>query len=408
MATLRELLGNVTVTSYLLRRHQAPRYAMEWAQQSRVPNMLINEYKHITILVANVNGQTRPRFLEMVKEFLPMFVFIIEPYAIKNPPTEYHSILVHPYYKNQLWIRNDIRKSKVISRTQFGIKVDNVAFRYIPPNTKEEYIDFEEIEVGDFNFLSNKWLKMQNIICEFRKEKPGGIAVCSAYEKKAYFRPIGSDHDAMYTQINATIKPKKKVDINKLQVAIQDAIDGRTNQDIFTLDQRWKEDRRIILHDNQKLVNPKAKKLDLKPYKEIYHHNPLKRTNAYHVPKIRENISKNIQSKAEDVNNFQIKKMITLTKNLTLKQKENVLYYFRWIQFNSRTVCLKKKGKQPDKITNLRPIQISPWNFKIAEQSRSKLKLWLDQKTSDKCYAFKRRKRITDLILWIKNYIEKG
>ena len=84
MATVREILGNVTVTSYLLRKHLAPRYAMEWAKRCRPPSNLINEYKHITILVANVNGQTRPQFLEMVKEFQPMFVFIIEPYAIKK------------------------------------------------------------------------------------------------------------------------------------------------------------------------------------------------------------------------------------------------------------------------------------------------------------------------------------
>lgn len=97
--------------------------------------------------------------------------------------------------------------------------------------------------------------------------------------------------------------------------------------------------------------------------------------------------------------------MIQLTQKLTLPQKERVLYNFRWIQFNSRTVFLRKKGKEPDRITNLRPIQISPWNFKIAEQSRKKLKDWLDQNTSDKCYAFKRRKKIIDLISWIKSHI---
>lgn len=408
MATVRELIGKVNVTSYLLKHHAAPRYAIDWANRNRIPGMFYNEYKHITILVANVNGQTRSRFLEMVKEYQPMFVFIIEPYAIKNPPVEYHLIEVHHFYKNCLWIRNDIRKTKVISRIPFGIRVDNIAFRYIPPNSAPEKLELEEIEVGDFNFLSNKWLYMENIICEYRQGKPGGVAIASKYEKKAFFTNIGSDHDAMYAQIKATIKPKKKVDVNKLQNAIQDAIYGKTNKDIYVLDQRWHEDRQIIVRNNQKLVNPKAKKLDIQPYKDIYHDNPLKRTNAYYVPKIRENKSQNIQSKAEDVNNFQIKKMIQLTQKLTLPQKERVLYNFRWIQFNSRTVFLQKKGKEPNKITNLRPIQISPWNFKIAEQSRKKLKDWLDQNTSDKCYAFKRRKKIIDLIAWIKSHIRDG
>ena len=408
MATIRELIGEINVTSYLLRHHAAPRYAIDWANRNRVPGMFYNEYKHITILVANVNGQTRSRFLEMVKEYQPMFVFIIEPYAIKYPPVEYHLIEVHQFYKNCLWIRNDVRKAKVISRIPFGIRVDNIAFRYIPPNSTPEKFELEEIEVGDFNFLSNRWLYMENIICEYRQGKPGGIAVATNYEKKAFFTNIGSDHDAMYTQIKATIKPKKKVDVNKLQNAIQDAIYGKTNKDVYELDQRWHEDRRIIVHSNQKLVNPKAKKLDIQPYKDIYHDNPLKRTNAYYVPTIRENVSQNIQSKAEDVNNFQIKKMIQLTQKLTLPQKERVLYNFRWIQFNSRTVFLKKKGKEPNRITNLRPIQISPWNFKIAEQSRKKLKDWLDQNTSDKCYAFKRKKRIIDLIAWIKSHIRNS
>lgn len=408
MATIRELIGNIDVISYFARRHTAPRYAIEWANRNRIPGMYYNEYNHITILVANVNGQTRSRLFDKIKEYQPMFVFIIEPYAIVNPPKEYHLIVAHQFYKNCLWIRNDIRKTKVISRIPFGIRVDNIAFRYIPPNSSPEKLDLEEIEVGDFNFLSNKWLYMQNIICEYRKEKPGGIAISTQYDKKAYFFNIGSDHDAMYTQIKAKIKPKKKVDLNKLQVAMQDAMFGFTNKDIYVLDQRWNQDRKIFVQSNQKLVNPKAKKLDIQPYKEIYHHNPLKRTNAYYTPKIRENVSQVIQSKAEDVNNFQIRKMIELTRKCTLPQKEKILYHFRWIQFNSRTVFLKKKGKEPTKITNLRPIQISPWNFKIAEQSRKKLKDWLDQNTSDKCYAFKRRKKITDLIQWIKSHIKNS
>ena len=62
--------------------------------------------------------------------------------------------------------------------------------------------------------------------------------------------------------------------------------------------------------------------------------------------------------------------MIVLTKSLRIDEKQTMLRAFGWIQFSSRIICLKKKDKEPDKVTNLRPIQVSPWTFKIAEQSR--------------------------------------
>lgn len=78
------------------------------------------------------------------------------------------------------------------------------------------------------------------------------------------------------------------------------------------------------------------------------------------------------------------------------------------MKFSSRAVCLRKKGKEPDKVTNLRPIQISPWNFIIAEQSRSKLKLWIHQNTDERCFAFKKKnKKIEDLISWPKGHINQ-
>lgn len=59
-----------------------------------------------------------------------------------------------------------------------------------------------------------------------------------------------------------------------------------------------------------------------------------------------------------------------------------------------RTVCMKKKNKEPISLNNLREIQISTWSFKVAEQSRVKLKEWLDEKTDSKCYAFKKKKEL--------------
>ena len=133
----------------------------------------------------------------------------------------------------------------------------------------------------------------------------------------------------------------------------------------------------------------------------------MKQVPDYYYPIIRETTSRNIQSTALDINKFPIKTMIKLTGRLNLYKKQNLIKSFGWIQFSSRTVCLRKKGKEQDKVTNLRPIQISPWNFKIAEQSRTKLKLWIDQNTDDRCFAFKKKKKIEDLISWLKGYINQ-
>ena len=49
-----------------------------------------------------------------------------------------------------------LRKANVYHTHQFGIKVDNIAFRYITPKTSKTEFIKEEIELGDFNFLLNK------------------------------------------------------------------------------------------------------------------------------------------------------------------------------------------------------------------------------------------------------------
>ena len=76
------------------------------------------------------------------------------------------------------------------------------------------------------------------------------------------------------------------------------------------------------------------------------------------------------------------------------------------MEFTIRTVPMKKKNKEPTSLNNLRAIQISPWSFKVAEQSIVKLKEKLEAKTDSRCYAFKKNKRIEELIWWIKSMIK--
>ena len=90
-------------------------------------------------------------------------MWIIEPYTIWNHPIEQHTIHLDNLYKNILWIRKDIRKAKCIDKIEFGIKDNNIAFHYIPPNVKKKNFIREEIESRRFQF-SMKQLEIKNII----------------------------------------------------------------------------------------------------------------------------------------------------------------------------------------------------------------------------------------------------
>ena len=140
-------------------------------------------------------------------------------------------------------------------------------------------------------------------------------------------------------------------------------------------------------------------------WEELYGHSNNKLPNANHICKTLEKHSKTISSKATDINDIPIKQMIELTKNFTRDEMNMLLKNFKWIKFNSRVICLRKDGKEPNKVTNLRPIQISPFTFKLAEQSRKRLKDWLNNATSEKCYAFKPKSSVIDLVSWLKSKI---
>jgi len=411
MASLDDLISRVKIAHYLARHHTIRNDDFELVKTLNVKIDVKTEYKTISILVANVNGVHRnnSKVLDLVQQLCPMFVYVIEPYSHWNPPPDYHAIYSEGFYHNVIWIRNDLRKNMTISRIRFGYKIDNIAFRYIPPATpKEEDMHLEEIEVGDWNFLSNKWIDVNRTIkCEKRNGKPGGTAILSDLPNTTKFVDGDSDHNYMYTVIDAKIKPKKKVDYHKLVTALEDAQRNVVNKDVYKIDRKWKNERKLIVKADSKLVNPVASNLPLDPYYELYNHKESKFVPNWYYPKINSEASRKIQSKAEDVNNFPIRNMITLLSKLEQERKQQVLKMFGWIKFASRTVCLKKKDKIPDRVTNLRPIQISPWSFKIAEQSREKLKTWLDQKTDVRCYAFKKDTKIENIVNWIKSRIEK-
>lgn len=410
MDTLGNVIGTLHLDKWLARQHAARSNMLNiLGQYDQNKTDVQYEFNSVTVLAANVNSQHRhnSRINNFVAKYQPMFVFIMEPYVHWNPPASYHAIYCNNLYRNTLWIRNDIRKGKVISRINYGIAVDNLAFRYIPPNTKQQRFPLYDVEIGDWNMLSNKWLKTnRTITCECRNNKPGGICIVTNAKTNCTFHDIKSDHSAIFASINIKIRPKLKTDYWKLNKALEKGVQGIVDKDIFTYDRRWKDDRQLVIKENNKVINPIAKNLDLQPYYDIYKHQSSKAVPDWYVPKISEPTSKVIQSKAEDINQIPIRSMIKLTQRLNTEQKNVLMHSFGWTKFETRTICLRKKDKEPDKITNLRPIQISPWNFKIAEQSRAKLKEWLDSNTDKRCFAFKKNAKIEDIVNWIKSRIK--
>jgi hypothetical protein len=410
MDTLGNIIGAVHLDVMFAKRHAIRNNMLNVLSQYDHKSDIQYEFNSVTVLVANVNAQHRhnSRLNDIVAKYQPMLVFIMEPYIHWNPPPSYYALYSNNLYRNTLWIRNDIRKGKVISRINYGFAVDNIAFRYIPPNTKQQKISLYDIEVGDWNFLSNKWLKVnRSINCENRKNKPGGVCVITNFYTKCTLHDINSDHAAIFAEIQTQIKPKLKTDYWKLNKALEKGVAGIVDKDIYTYDRRWKADRQLIIKENDKIVNPIARNLDLQPYYDLYKHQSTKAIPEWYAPTISEPKSKVIQSKAEDINQIPIRSMIKLTEKLNVEQKNTLMKSFGWTKFETRTICLKKKDKEPNKVTNLRPIQISPWNFKIAEQSRQKLKEWLDSNTDKRCYAFKKNSKIEDIVNWIKGRIKQ-
>lgn len=403
-----DVIGRVQVGKYLVRKGFALYKDLEMYDRLYISHEVKTDYDETTILAANVNGNhgTREHIEDLVNSLHPMFIWLIDTRKSWHAPSNYHTIEERNFHQNTLWIRNDILRGRIISRTQYGIQVDNIAFRYITPNAPKENIHWKEVEVGDFNFLSNKWINLTNLTVENRKGKPGGLGCATKKKIKVKFYKTKSDHDIMWLKIKGRIKSQKMIDKAKLDKALSDAVIGGINKDIYKLDNRWDNDDRIkIIKESNKLIDPVKNNLDLNPFRTLYKENPSKNVPEFYYPKIRETNWKKIHSKALDINGFPIRNMILKLRNCNLIEKQRIIQCFGWIKFSSRTVCLLKKGKEPDKVTNLRPIQISPWNFKIAEQSRQKLKMWIENNTSSKCYAFKKKAKIEDIVNWIKGKI---
>jgi len=403
METLREVSARFRVDSYYI-KHNVQRPMLRNALQNylRSPVSVINT---TSILLINMQKRKLIKYVkEMVRKYNPMYIWIMEGYKTYELDY-YYSIPSDPLHCNTLLIRQDIYRNRCISRIPFGLKVDSLSFRYISPNTRSP-CELSENEFGDFNIRSNLWINFSDFCAENRNGIPGGLGFTSNMTSNFYFLDFPSDHDACLIDLNGAPRIKKQVDHAKLLNAINEAMQGRVEEDIYKRNMRKNPQKKLkIIKQSDKIVNPNAENLDMKDWKELYGHDEEKLPNTNHICRINEKAFKMISSKATDINDIPIKEVIKLLSQASIDQTNKFLKNFRWTKFNSRVVCLRKKDKVPNCVKNLRPIQISPVTFKIAEQSRSALKNWLNMKTSPKCFAFKPKSQIVDLLTWLKSKI---
>lgn len=105
---------------------------------------------------------------ELTEHYSPHFIWIMEAYEDMNINRGYIHIRHLDIHQNHLFIREDIFHGRTISYIDYGIKVDDICFRYIYPGAHRTELD-GRIEVGDYNPRSNKWINLENFNIEVLK-----------------------------------------------------------------------------------------------------------------------------------------------------------------------------------------------------------------------------------------------
>lgn len=314
----------------------------------------------------------------------------------------YHAIYSTDPNINVLLIRNSLYGNGTIKYIEFGIKFENISFRYIKPSTNSTYIEWNEYEIGDYNWLSHKWLR-KDLILEERNGKPGGMGTNIPNSK--FINSYKSDHDIIIANIKYKWTPKINTNYYQLEHSINYAAEtgiwkpifGRENLNYIEEDERFKNNKR-----DSKIINLKEYNLSLQPWYNIYNHDINKH---YFWKESIETINKieNINSKAIDINGISAKMAIKIFNKLNTKQKENLLIAWKVLKNETRAIALRKKDKEIKTVTDTRLIQIYPVHLKIQEKSRLQLKRWLEKQNTPIQYGFIKGRNTANLINdWIK------
>ena len=342
-----------------------------------------NIYLKPRILLANVNKISDDK-IKTIKSIIDKscidIIWIMEIWYEPPQFNGFNAFTVSDVYKSTLYVRANLCRNRLIQEIPHGLRIDDLYFRYIKPNSNK--IDLYNNEFGDFNFRSNKWIKNDNFAIEKRKGIPGGMGFRTDYNKEFYFIEFSKDHDIVIIEIKEVWKKYLLNDRFKLENEIDDIMDKEKLGYIYKNSNKYKCPK-----INKKVVDPIRNNLDLRPWYKLYGHDPNKMDNKGYKPIPSDGNLHTIYSKAYDINNISNKMVL----DILVKKNNNIREKFIKInegEFKCKTICLVKKGKEPDNVMNLRPIQVNPINFKIAEQSRSALKDWLIKNTDERIYSF--------------------
>ena len=299
----------------------------------------------------------------------------------------YYRIIDDSIYMNHIYIRNDILRNRTIDTIEYGFRIDDINFRYLPPKTKKILLGANEI--GDFNFLSNKWIKNIEFTKENRLGKTGGMGFkLNKLIKKYAFIDCVSDHDCIYIELNEPIRKYLLADKNKVVNAMDDIFKRGSNEFKYI----YKFRKNLKYRRNKDIINPN--KFDMEAWYNIYGNviNKYKKGNYITTLGNNRELTQSIGTNCYDVNNRPTK-MITQYLYKNEIKNENLEKFIKILskdeKFNARIICInKKKNTIPNSINDIRPISILPISMKISEHTRVKLRDKLIACTDKRIFSF--------------------
>ena len=355
------------------------------------------------ILCINVNKLSGAKFQEIIERInatQPDVAWFMENWTEFPEILGYNRFIDKSIYRNTLLVKSELIRNRLVTEIPYGFRLEDLYFRYIPPHSKRCELTINEF--GDYNFLSNSWIDITNFTTEIRQNKIGGMGFKTNIENNYRFIEFPSDHSAIFVQFKSHWDKYLRNDYYKLENEILSMKQNKSIGYIFKNSDNYNYPK----NKSNKLINPIKENLDLSPWYDLYKHKEDK-INVGYKPVISNGKLHNINSRAYDANNISNKMVIDI-----LNKYNNTELIQQFINnnnrdaFESKVVCLRKKDKEANSILNLRAIQISPVNFKLAEQSRTKLKEWLIAKSDKRIFSFVPNSSCCELFKNLKDNIE--
>jgi hypothetical protein len=297
---------------------------------------------------------------------------------------------------NVLLIRNSLVMNGELEEIEYGVKFAGINFRYIRPGTNKSSITWGQ-EIGDLNWLSNKWIKLE-LTTEERNGKPGGMATNLPNPK--FIATYNSDHDFIIVKAKYDWRPTLTTSYYQLEEAMNASsqtgrwkpILGRNKVNYIETKADFKINKRT-----SKIINLRDKNLSLEPWYKLYGHNDEKKVKW--KPNFNTDAKlENLNTKALDINGIKARDAFKVFNKLNVKQKENLMIAWKDLKKETRAIALRKKDKELKAVTDTRLIQIYPVHLKIQENSRKELLHWLEKQSLPIQYGFVKNRSTMKLL----------